>query len=379
MGGIEAHLSDLAVGLIRRGWKVAVICSTLQDIEPLRTNLRSIGADVYPVGEASTPWQLLQRTWRILRVLRRHREGVVHLHLQGDAGGLLVLVAARLAGCKAVVRTLHNPPVPPITRSLRTMIALTDQLVDRIVCVSPETRRAQLDEFRRDPRKLVVIANGVDVERFSPTGPDDGVRRELGLETDAEVVGTVARLQEERKGIGAFVEMAGKLASRRPNARFVIVGDGPLRTRLEAQADHLGLGQRVTFTGYRRDVPKLLRAMDVAVFPSSYEAAQYVMLEAMATALPVVLTPAGLAIDLVQPGRTGVLVRVGDVEGLTDAVDDVLNDRAAAARMGRAARQVIVEDYSTDAMVNALAGLYAELIDVRSRQRARSAGALDLR
>jgi glycosyltransferase involved in cell wall biosynthesis len=193
------------------------------------------------------------------------------------------------------------------------------------------------------------------------------------------VVGTVARLQEERKGISDFIAMAGRVSAQRPRARFLVVGDGPLREALERQSQQLGLSGKTIFTGYRADVPRMLSAMDVAVFPSSYEAAQYVMLEAMAAGRPVVLTPAGLAIDIVQPGITGMLVPVHDVAGLAVAVENLLDDRENAARMGAAARQVIVEHYSTDAMVTALTGLYAEVTDGRSRLRAAPANAVDLR
>lgn len=379
MGGIEAHLGDLTEGLIKRGWQVAVICSTLPDIEPLRRRLAKLGASVHPVAAASRPWQLPGRALRIARALRRYRRPVLHLHLQGDAGGLLVLVAGRLVGIAAAVRTLHNPPVPPISRGLRLAVAVTDRLVERIVCVSPETRRAQLRDLQRDARKCVVIPNGVDVERFSPSVSGEDARRELGFRPDEKVVGTVARLQEERKGVSDFVAMAGRVVARLPDTRFLVVGDGPLRVTLERQAEGLGLSGRMVFAGYRDDVPRMLAAMDVAVFPSSYEAAQYVMLEAMASARPVVLTPAGLAIDLIQPGATGVLVPIHDVGGLARAVEGLLEDHIAATRMGLAARQVVVDSYSTDAMVSSAIELYAEVTDLRSSFRTAPAGAADLR
>jgi glycosyltransferase involved in cell wall biosynthesis len=313
------------------------------------------------------------------RIMRRHPGCVVHLHLQGDAGGILVLLAARLAGAAATVRTLHNPPVPPVTGRLRLMVGVTEALTDRVICVSPETQRAQLKEYQHDVRKFAVIANGVDVERFSPGVPSDGAREELGIPAGVPLVGTIARLQEERKGVSDFIAMAARVARRSPDPWFVVVGEGPLRPALEAKAAELDIAARVVFTGYRRDVPRLLAAMDVAVFPSSYEAGQYVMLEAMAMARPVVVTPAGLAVDLVRQDVTGLLVPIHDVEAMAVGVARLLADRTAAARIGKAARDVVAAGYSTDAMVGSVTELYLSLIGGRSPLRPAPATAADLR
>jgi glycosyltransferase involved in cell wall biosynthesis len=371
MGGIEAHLSDLTRGLLRRGWHVNLICSDLVDIEPLRQDMSRIGATVHTVPEAKNWFGLIRRAWRLVRILRMYPGCTVHLHLQGEAGGTLMLVAARLAGAGVVVRTLHNPPVPPISRRHRWLVRLSARFTDRLICVSPETKRTQVQEFDGDPGQFVIIPNGVDLDRFSPMISRDDVRRDLGIAMDDPLIGTVARLQEERKGVSEFIDMAAGVARRWPKARFMVVGDGPLRPALERQAAKLGLTDCFVFTGYRRDVPRLLAAMDVAVFPSSYEAAQYVMLEAMAMALPVVITPAGLAIDLITSGVTGMLVPFRNPPAMCDAVDRLLADGETAKRIGAAGRALIVEGYSTEVMVDAVARLYQELIDWRVPFRTR--------
>lgn len=362
MGGVEVHLQDLARGLVRRNWDVSLICSTRPDIEPLRGEMRRIGVNVYSVLESRNPVRLARRAWRLFQIMRRNRGGVFHLHMQGEAGGDLALVAARAAGMGAAVRTLHNPPVRPVSRAHRIQVSLSDRLLDRIICVSPETKQTQVEEFNRDRRKSVVIPSGVDLERFSAMTSGEDARRELDIALDEPVIGTVARLEEERKGISEFIAMAADVAQRWPKARFIIVGDGRLRPRLEREAHDLGIAGRCVFTGYRQDVPGLLAAMDVAVFPSSYEAGPYVMLEAMAMARPVVITPTGLALDLIKPGLTGVLVPFRDPVALSSAVDHLLREPDMARRMGDAGHDVVVKDFSTDAMVEAVAGLYDELI-----------------
>jgi glycosyltransferase involved in cell wall biosynthesis len=366
MGGIEAHLGDLAEGLIGRGWRVALICSGLVDIEPLRQAMRRMGADVWAIPDATNAFGLLGRIWRLYRVLRGYPDAVVHLHLQGEGGGILVLLAAKFARAAAVVRTLHNPPVLPITPRGRVSVAISARLLDRVICVSPETHRVQMRDFSWDRRKLAVIPNGVDLGRFSPSAADgDQVRRELGVAQDAPLVGTVARLQEERKGISQFISMAAQVAASRPDAHFMVVGDGPLRPALERQAAESSLGDRIHFTGYRRDVPSLLAAMNVAVFPSSYEAAQYVMLEAMAMAVPVVSTPAGLATELIAPRITGMLVPIHDTVAMTGAVVWLIDNPQEAGRVGIAGRALIERSYSSESMIDSIACLYRDVIAER--------------
>jgi glycosyltransferase involved in cell wall biosynthesis/GT2 family glycosyltransferase len=361
MGGIEAHIIDLAGGLKRREWDVALICSTLRDIEPLRDEMSRIGVTVHAIPHALNPFQLIHRAWRLITVLRRYRGSVVHLHLQGESGGMLPLVAARASGAAAVVRTLHNPPVLPLANSQRFLVRTTERWLDRIISVSSETMRAQEEEFRRDPRKSVIIPNGVDLDRFSALISKKKARKEWNIPLTDVIVGTVARLQEERKGISEFIEMSAAVARCWPQSRFLVVGDGPLRPKLERQAQELGVSDRFLFTGFRRDVPRLLAAMDVAVFPSSYEAGPYVMLEAMAMGCPVVITPTGLAIDLIKPGITGMLVPFHDRAALFMAVHHLLSNPALARRIGEAGRQVIVNGYSADVMVDSIVRVYQEV------------------
>jgi glycosyltransferase involved in cell wall biosynthesis len=163
---------------------------------------------------------------------------------------------------------------------------------------------------------------------------------------------------ERRKGLNYFLEMAAVVHAKRPDVRFLLVGDGDLRPELEAQAKQLQLDDVLVFTGARRDVPRLYAAFDVFVMPSLYEGCQYSLLEAMAMARPVVTTPAGIGAVVVRDGETGRLVPYRDVPALASAVQDVLADPARAQRMAEAGRQVIVERFSLDAMVEELLQVY---------------------
>ena len=362
MGGMEAHVMQLADGLARRGYQVAAICSPQPAIAPLRSALEGAGIAVHSLAlRRRSVTGSFDRFWSLVEILRRYPGSIVHLHFTGFAGGDLVTLAARLAGSRAVVRSVHLPPVPPVTKRDRLSVRLRDRLLAKVIYVSEQTRSEHVGLLGRDERRGTVVNNGVDVRRFSPDAAEAGVHAEFGFDAAAPIVGTVSRLGEERKGIRYFVEMASIVSRADPACRFLIVGDGSLRPVLERQADELGIADRVVFAGERQDIPRLLGAMRVFVMPSLYEACQYNLLEAMAMGLPVVSTPAGVAPDAIVPGDTGILVPPADSSALAAGVLKVLQDPQLADRLGRRAREMAVARFSLDAMVDSIANVYRDV------------------
>jgi len=361
MGGMEEHVLQLGRGFVERGVPVAVICSPYEEIRPLREHLAASGVDVYPLPDRGRgPLGALRRFQALLQTLRRYKGCILHMHFTGYRGGDLVVLAARLAGASKIVRSVHLPPVPPISRIDKTSITWRDRLLSRVICVSGPTRQAHLDDLGRDPQKCVVVHNGIDLQRFSPSIAGDGVRAEFGLAEGTPLAGTVSRLGEERKGVKYFVEASAAVAKAHPEARFLVVGDGHLRPQLEAQAVSLGIADRMIFTGERKDIARLLAAMDVFVIPSLYEACQYSLLEAMAMGKPVVATPAGVAPDVVLDHETGLLVPLADGAAIASAVNELLDDADLAARLGERARDLMAQQFSVEAMLDNIARVYDE-------------------
>jgi glycosyltransferase involved in cell wall biosynthesis len=359
MGGMEAHLMQLARGLRERGIQVAAICEPRPDTQLLRDGLRGAGAEVHELGARAAAGGVRRRIAALVDVMKRYPGCVVHMHYGGYGGGELVQLAACLSGVKAVVRTEHVPPVPPITRTGRLLVHVRDRFLARVICVSEQNRQEHLAALRRDGQQLMVVHNGVDLERFSPRISGIGVAAEFGFPPDAPIVGTIGRLVERRKGLNYFIDMAAQVHAQRPATRFLLVGDGDLRPELEAQAAAQDLGPDVlVFTGPRVDVPRLYAAMSVFVMPSLYEGCQYALLEAMAMARPVVSTAAGVAPIVVRDGETGVMVPFAHAAALAGGVLQLLADPARAAVLGHVGRQEIVERFSLDAMVDELVGVY---------------------
>src|SRR5207249_9115782 len=172
-----------------------------------------------------------------------------------------------------------------------------------------------------------------------------GLRRELGLGAGVPLVGVLSRLNP-KKGVGVFVEAAAQLAAAFPEAVFLVVGDGGSRRELEGLTGRLGLGSRVRFTGFRRDVPAILSEMAVCVLPSLTEALPNVLLEAMAAGVPVVATRVGGNEEVVAQGITGLLVPPGKAEPLANALRALLENPGRASEFGRAGRQRVRELFS---------------------------------
>jgi glycosyltransferase involved in cell wall biosynthesis len=360
MGGLEAHVAQLGRGLVERGLKVAAVCLPRPDLEPLRASLSGGGVEVHVLQvRGASPVGGLTRLRGLVRILKRFPRAIVHLHYGGYGGGELIHVAAGLARTRAVVRTEHVPPVPPFTVHGRVLVQLRDRFLARIICVAEQNRVEHIRVLHRSAEKFVVIPNGIDLSHYMPLPADRSVMSELDFESEAPLVGTMARLVERRKRIDLFVEMAHHVSQSRPDVRFVIIGEGELRGELERQAESLGLRDKLRFTGERADVQRLLSAMRVFVMPSDYEAGPLTVLEALAMERPVVATPVGIVPEVIDSGRYGgYLVPVGQAQALVEATLQLLDDAPTADRLASAGRQRVIAEFSLDAMVDRTIDVY---------------------
>jgi glycosyltransferase involved in cell wall biosynthesis len=237
---------------------------------------------------------------------------------------------------------------------------LAARMADRIVLLTEFQRRVALRERVAGAAKLVVIGNGVDLERFPPSLGMAACRRALGLPTDALVVGAVGRMTRQ-KGFNDLLLAAAQVLQRFPNCLFVLVGSGELGEELRQQARELGIESRVRFLGEQRDMVSVYAAMDVFVLPSLWEGMPYALLEAMAMAKPVVATHVCGMEEFVTHGETGLLVKAKDTTALVSAIESLLADGALRSRMGAAARRRVEANHSLHRTIAGLHSLYAKL------------------
>lgn len=305
---------------------------------------------------------------QLVRMLRRERFDIVHTH--SSKAGILGRIAARIAGVPHIVHTVHgwgfhdrmNPLLKNTYAALERML---QPWTRPLVSVSNKTTSVGLDEGIGRPDAYRLIRSGIPLTRFFPDNERGAeIRGRLGLEPDDIVIGSVGRLSPQ-KNPHDFVRVAELLSTGRERLKFVYVGDGPMRTQIEQTLASKGLSDRVLLLGIRDDVPDLLRAMDVFILTSLWEGLPRVVLQSLATGVPVVAYDTAGIEEAVLEGKNGHLVAPGDVEGMLERLAPIVDDPDIRRRLSAAASDEFDASFAEDAMIRDLEDLYGELTSDR--------------
>jgi len=328
--------------------------STLPPVHPLLADARQ---------QAVRAWQTMDNgplslgpLLSIWRTASHQRYDVLHTHdLKSNVFGLLV---ARLKGIP-VVATAHGYPRAILRNEVyRRLDLLALRLCRHVVCVSAGLR-AELAASGLDERRMTVVHNGIDVAEVERAAGsvEHRLRADLGLAADAPIIMAVGRMSAE-KGHVHLLRAARQVLALAPRAHIVIVGDGPLRHDLEAEAHRLGVAEHVSFLGFRVGAAGLMAQSNVLVNPSLGEALGNALLEGMALGKPVIGTSAGGMPEVIVDGECGLIVPPGNPEALAAAILRLLADPDAAQDMGRRARQRVLETFTVERMAEGLATVF---------------------
>ena len=309
------------------------------------------------------------KDWFALRqlekILREQKPDIVHTH-SGKAG-ILGRLAARRAGVPVILHHIHGPSFGPFQGVLANWIFTTAErhaagVTTHFVCSAQAMTRLYLAAGIGRPEMYTRIFSGFPVEPFANAANDPALRSQLGLAPDAFVIGKIARLAP-LKGHEDLLIAFQKLLPRFPRARLLLVGDGRLRTQLEARARALGLADKVVFTGLvpPGDVPRYVGIMDCLAHLSAREALSRALPQALAVGKPVVSYDFDGADEICLDGETGFLVRTGDTATVTQRLLQLANDAPLRERLGRRGRQFVRENFAVEQMVNNLYALYLKL------------------
>lgn len=337
VGGTEGQFAEVACGLDRSRWDVHVACVRAEG--PLRARLEDVGLQPWSLGPSSfkSPG-LVVAMLRLAAYLRRHAVRLVHCF--DFYSNIVGVPAARLARTPVVIasqrdmgnlRSRGQQSIHSIALGLATHILVNSEAI--AACLA-QTRAARHN-------RLEMVPNGVDLTRFEP----------VAVPTSGEVttVATLANLRPE-KGLAQLVEAAAIVTRRAPRARFVIWGEGALRADLEARIRTLGLTGRVEMRGATREPAQALKQCQIFVLASLSEASSNVVLEAMATGLPVVGTRVGGIPGLVDDHRTGLLVPPDNAPALAEAILRLIEAPALATEMGAQGRARALAEFGMNRM-----------------------------
>ncbi len=365
-GGAELQMIALARGLTQQGYHVDFVCRS--GAGALDGLARSAGATIRKIGERSSSdtgvrTRYVRRVAKHLRwITTAHREryDIVDAWLHPtDVFAALSRPFTRIPVVAAGRRnTLRRLTIGPATRSLYSTV---NRLTDVVIANAEVTAADAIREQGVPPHRVRVIRAGVELPSPFTAAERRAQRAALGVVDDEFLIGCVGNFRTMKRQ-DLLIDAFARLLPEHGNLRLVLVGDGDLRPSIERQIEALGLGGRVILTGIASELPPLYDALDLFVQASNSEGLPNVLLEASASALPIVATAAGGSGEVVHDGETGFLVPVDDLERLTSAMHRAISDADLGRAMGAAARELIERDYGVERCVREYADLYRELL-----------------
>ncbi len=355
VGGAEELILNLVSRLPRHRYEPFVCCFE-NPPGPMGAEMTAHGVDVTPLGIVPgfrRPFAI----GKIVSYLRRIRPHVVHTFM------LPASVYGRAAAILARVPVVIGTEVNIYERKQRHHIIAERLLASRTDCIvasAEAVKTAYVQQLGIPSDAVRVIYNAVNWDTLQTTAAPCDVRAELGIPADRVVVGVIATLQD-KKGHRVLLDALARTPGLE-QVWLMLIGDGPLRSALEAAAVDLGIRDRVTFCGTRRDLGNMLSAMDVFALPSLWEGLPLALILAMGAGRPVVATRLAGIPEVVTDGQTGLLVPPGEVAAIGSSLARLCADREERGRMGAAARAAVVDRFGADVYVKSVTDLYDECL-----------------
>ena len=377
MGAIEAmKVCHLASGDLWAGAEVQLAMLLRGLVQYRNVELRAIlfnsGILADRIADAGIPVEVIEESrhnslslmLKTKKILKRDKIEILHTHRYKEnfLGGL----ASRGTSVKHIVRTVHGmgEPFRGFQNVKAQFYAYLDRMaserwVNKIVAVSNDINRSLAWLYGEE--KMVTIHNGIEADRVPQRTDVASAKRKLGVEADTPVIGTVGRHMPV-KGYDVLLRAFKLVNERKPEARLVLVGDGPERASLESLAAGLGIDSRVVFYGFTEDVAAAMSAFDVFVLSSIHEGISISLLEAFAMGIPVVVTDVGGNPEVVRHMETGLIVPPRDEGRLADALTELLDDKQLCGKMIKNQREVVTGEFSAETMAQRTEELYRELM-----------------
>lgn len=355
-GGAEAQVVELGAQMVQRGWSVGVVSLMPPSGHVERLQELGVSIDSLDVPRGRYSPRLVSG---MLRVLRARRPHVLHTHtLPANFVGRVVKPLARVP---VLVTSAHNHTEGGRGRML--FYRLTDPIADYTTNCSPAAVERYIRIGAAPAHRIHYMPNGIDTERFSPDeARRSEVRRALGLSDDQFTWLAIGRMEEQKDYPNLVAAAAGALG---PTDRLLIVGDGVLRPEVERLLEEHALGDRVRLLGTRTDIPDLMRAADAFVMGSAWEGLPIVLLEASASALPIVATDVGGNDEIVRNGQ-GFLPPSRNPQALADAMLRMRSlDPSERTEMGRKAREHVSRQFGLRAIADRWESIYDDLLAAR--------------
>lgn len=356
-GGLERVVTECALALDKSKYNVEVCCyDRLGDYSKI-------------LSENGIIVTLLERNHnrydyffplRLKKFLKEKNVHILHIHsgtfFLSTQGGIL-------AGTPAMIYTDHGRPLVESKMDV-LMDRFSGYFVDKIIAVSSELENYLVDVIRLPKEKTSTIINGINTEKFTAREKPDSLLKEFRITAKNMVIGTVGRLAEVKDHL-SLIEAYNIVHKKLPDAVLILVGDGPMRDKLNNKIAELQLNDCVRITGNRSDVPNILNLFDIFVLSSLSEGTSVALLEAMSSGVASIATDVGGNPSIVDNNVNGELVSPGDIGQMAEKMIGLLKDNEKRKMYGEGALQKVTANYSIVKMINEYGKLYSQYSDVK--------------
>ncbi|MDD4899140.1 MAG: glycosyltransferase family 4 protein [Candidatus Omnitrophica bacterium] len=309
------------------------------------------------------PWKDLKAIIEIYSFIKKNKIKIVHTH--SSKAGILGRTAAKLAGAKCIIHTVHGWPFHQYQpRALRNLYLFLERKAagfsDKLVVVSQYDRERGLSHSVGKVDQYHLIRYGIDYGFFNQQTQNRQVKAEFGLGEDGLLVANISCFKPQ-KSVLDFIRAADLVLKKISGVKFILVGDGALRGKIEKLILGLGLQEKIILTGWRRDIPRILSATDCLVLTSLWEGLPISALEALASGCPVVATDTGGIKEVIKDGKNGFLVPQKDPLALAEKIIFLLYNNALRKSMGSDSLEFLKAEFDLRNSCAMHRQLYADL------------------
>jgi len=362
-GGGERTFLQLIEGLPQNQYNIHVA-----------TSPRGTFSDVLiKKGEKPIPINLMKRLsigtlQRLIKIIKENNINIIHS--QGARTDFCSRMATRLLKSKVgVVNTIAMPVEGYDVGLLRKKIysffdRFSERYVDYFIVISDALKKFLIDKHKIPPKKIFKIYNGIELNEYHPDNSDKSsmkIRKEFGIDKDEFLIAGIGRLVWQ-KGFEYLIKAASEVLKEYPSAKFLIVGEGPLKDSLREKCRKLDIEDKIIFAGFRSNIKEILTSIDILVMPSVREGFPMVTLEAMAMAKPIVATDINGIREQIDHDENGLLIPPEDPEAIADAIIFLFNNKEKSEQLGFAAKKKAEEKFSVEEMIKKTETVYEELL-----------------
>jgi glycosyltransferase involved in cell wall biosynthesis len=303
----------------------------------------------------------------LIKIIKQNKIDIVHG--QGARAEFYARLACKLAGDSKYISTIAMPvegfDVSPLRKKIYSLLdRFSERFVDRFLVVSDVLKNRMVREHGIPAEKVIRIYNGIEIDRYLPEKEErsrEKIRSEFNMDEETVVIGSLGRLVWQ-KGFKYLIQAVPEVLKEFPQAKELIVGEGPLRKELEALAERLNVKEHLVFAGFRSDIKEILSAIDILVIPSLLEGFPIITLEGMATAKPIIATNIDGIKEQIIDGESGILIPPRDANAIGEAILKLNRDEKLAQKMGWKARKRVEKEFSAEKMVTTTEQVYQSLI-----------------